>query len=76
MDDLKLYGKSENEIKRLVSTADVFSQDTGMAFGTKQCGMIIINRVKVKSTSKCICEFKVFFKLVFIAAQAFERTFL
>ena len=35
MDDLKLYGKSENEIKRLVSTADVFSQDTGMAFGTK-----------------------------------------
>ena len=30
MDDLKLYGKCENEIKGLVSTVDVFSQDRGM----------------------------------------------
>ena len=58
-----------------MSTVDVFSQDTGMEFGTKKCGMIIMNKGKVKSTSKCICKFKVFFKLVFIAAQAFERTF-
>ena len=27
MDDLKLYGKSKNEIKGLVSTVEVFSQD-------------------------------------------------
>ena len=49
MDDLKLYGKSENEIKGLVSTVD-FSQDIGMEFGIKKCGVIIMNRGKVKST--------------------------
>ena len=27
MDDLKLYGKSKNEIKGLVSPVEVFSQD-------------------------------------------------
>ena len=50
MDDLKLYGKSENEIKGLVSTVEVFSQDIGMEFGIKKCGVIIMNRGKVKST--------------------------
>ena len=50
MDDLKLYGKSENEIKGLVSTVEVFSQETGMEFGIKKCGVIIMNRGKVKST--------------------------
>ena len=50
MGDLKLYGKSENEIKGLVSTVEVFSQDIGMEFGIKKCGVIIMNRGKVKST--------------------------
>ena len=50
MDDLKLYGKSENEIKGLVSTVQVFSQDLGMKFSIKKCGVIIMNRGKVKST--------------------------
>ena len=50
MDDLKLYGKSENEIKGLVSTIEVFSQDIGVEFGTKKCDVIIMNRGKVKST--------------------------
>ena len=48
MDDLKLYGKSENEIKGLVSTVEVFSQDIGMEFRIKKCGVIIINRGKDK----------------------------
>ena len=48
--DLKLYGKSENEIKGLVSTVEVFSQSIGMEFGVKKCGVIIMNRAKVKST--------------------------
>ena len=30
MDDLKLYGKTENEIKGLESTVEVFSQDRSM----------------------------------------------
>ena len=50
MDHLKLYGKSENEIKGLVSTVEVFSQDIGMEFGIKKCGVNMMNRGKVKST--------------------------
>ena len=46
MDDLKLYGKSESEIKGLVSIAEVFSQDIGMEFGVKKCCVIIMNRGK------------------------------
>ena len=52
MDDLKLYGKSENEIKGLVSTVEVFSQDIGMEFGIKKCAVIIMNKGKVKSTDE------------------------
>ena len=52
MDDLKLYGKSENEIKGLMSTVDVFRQDKGMEFGIKKCGVVIMNRGKVKSTGR------------------------
>ena len=36
MDKLKLYGKSDNEIKWLVSTVEVFSQDICMEFGIKK----------------------------------------
>ena len=52
MDDLKLYGKSENEIKGLVSTVEVFSQDIDMEFSMKKCGVVIMNRGKVKATDK------------------------
>ena len=48
MDDLKLYGKSENEIKGLVSTVEIFSQDIGVEFRIKKCGVIIMNRGKGK----------------------------
>ena len=50
MDDLKLYGKCENEIKGLMSTVEVFSQDRGMEFGIKKCGVIMMKTGKVKST--------------------------
>ena len=50
MDDIKLYGKCKSEIKGLVSTVEVLSQDTGMEFGIKKCGVIVINRGKTKST--------------------------
>ena len=35
MDDLKLYGKSENEVKELLCMVEVFSQDIGVEFGIK-----------------------------------------
>ena len=50
MDDLKLYGKGESEMKGLVPSVDVFRQDIGMEFGIKKCGVIIMYRGKVKST--------------------------
>ena len=50
MSHLKLYGMSENEIKGLVSTVELFHQDIGIEFGIKKCGVIIMNREKVKST--------------------------
>ena len=50
MDDLKLHGKSESEIKGLMSTVEVFSQDTGVEFSIEKCGVIIMNRGKVQST--------------------------
>ena len=46
MGDLQLYGRSENEIKGLVSTVEVFSQDIGMEFGIKKSGLIIMDRGK------------------------------
>ena len=49
MDNLKRYGKSENEIKGLASNPEVFSQDICMEFGIKKCGVIIVNRGIVKS---------------------------
>ena len=44
MDNLKLCGKSESEIKGLLSTVEVFSQDIGMKFGIKKCDVIIMSR--------------------------------
>ena len=32
------------------TTVEVFSQDIGMEFGIKMCGVIIMNRGKVKPT--------------------------
>ena len=52
MDDLELYRESYNEIKGLLSTLEVFSQDKGMEFGIKKCAVIIMNTGKVKSTDK------------------------
>ena len=49
-DNLKLYRKSECEIKGLASTVEVFSQNIGMEFGIKKCDVIVTHRGKVKST--------------------------
>lgn len=36
MDDLKLFGKNEDQIDSLVNTIHIFSKDTGMEFGLKR----------------------------------------
>ena len=52
MDDSELSGKSENEIKRLVSTVEAFGQDIDMEFGIKKYCEIIMNRGKVTSIDR------------------------
>ena len=47
IDDLKLFGKSGEEIDSLIRTAFIFSQDIRMEFGVKKCGVVIIKRGKV-----------------------------
>ena len=50
MDDLKLFDKSKNQIDSLVQTAHIFSEDIGMQFGIKKCGVLIMERGKVIRT--------------------------
>ena len=47
MDDLKLFAKSKNQINSLVHTVHIFSEDIGMQFGIKKCGVLIMERGKV-----------------------------
>ena len=53
MDDLKLFGKSERQIESLVNTVHAVSDDIGMEFGIKKCGVLIMKRGKVM-TCECI----------------------
>ena len=46
MDDLKLFGKSEDQIDSLVQTAQLCSEDIRMEFGLKSCGVLLMKRGK------------------------------
>ena len=47
MDDLKLYGKSLEELDSLVQTVRIYSKDIGMEFGIEKCAMIEMKRGKM-----------------------------
>ena len=47
MDDLKLFGKNEDQINSLVNTVNLYSQDIGMEFGLKKCGVLLMKRGKI-----------------------------
>ena len=47
MDDLKHFGKSEYQIDSLVQTVFIFSEDIGMEFGLKKCGVVILKKGKL-----------------------------
>ena len=47
MDDLKLFGKRNDEIDSLVQTVFTFSEDIGMEFDLKKCGMVILKEGKL-----------------------------
>ena len=50
MDDLKLYGKDENQIDSLIQFVRVISSDIGMEFGISKCAYLIMKRGKLSSS--------------------------
>ena len=48
MDDLKLYGRTEGEIKTLTTTVSEFSRDIGMEFGLSKCAAMVMELGKMK----------------------------
>ena len=48
MDDLKVYGKNQNQVDTLVKTIWVVTTDMRMEFGINKCAMLIMKRGKLK----------------------------
>ena len=46
MDDLKLFGKSDDQIDSLVQAVFTFSENISMEFVLKKCGVIILKKRK------------------------------
>ena len=44
MSDLKLYGRSKDELEMLVETVKLFSDDVGMKFGLEKCGVLVVEK--------------------------------
>ena len=44
MDDLKLYGRSKEELEMLVEMVKLFSDDVGMKFGFEKCGVLVVEK--------------------------------
>ena len=44
IDDLKIFAKSEHEVNGLISTVQILSNDIGMEFGIKKCGLLVLKR--------------------------------
>ena len=47
MDDLKLFGKSDDQVDSLVQTVFTFSEDIDMEFGLKKCEVVILKKGKL-----------------------------
>ena len=47
MDDLKLYGKTERELKSLVHAARIISKNIGIEFGMEKCSTGRIKKGKI-----------------------------
>ena len=43
-DDLKLFGKSYEQIDSLVQTVHTFSTDMGMELGINKCGVLVFSK--------------------------------
>ena len=47
MYDLKLYSRNGKGLNSLVQTTHVFSEDTGMEFGTEKCATLVSEKRKI-----------------------------
>ena len=56
MDDLKLYGKDNNELEGLLRTVKAFSDDNGMEFGLEKCAKATFQKGKVKTTNSVVLD--------------------
>ena len=43
----ELFGKSQDQIDSLIQTVFIFSEDIGMEFGLKKCGVVILKKGKL-----------------------------
>ncbi|CAH2107788.1 unnamed protein product [Euphydryas editha] len=48
MDDIKLYGKTEREMQKLIDTTAQFSKDINMEFGLDKCRTLHIKRGRIR----------------------------
>ena len=46
MDDLKLFGKSKNDLESLVQTVRIYTEDIRMKFGLQKCATLVMKRGK------------------------------
>ena len=56
MDDLKLYGKNDDEFDGLLKTVKTFSDDLGMTFGLGRCAKTTFIRGKLKHNSSIVLD--------------------
>ena len=50
MDDLKLYGKSSNDLELLLNRVRIFSTDISMEFNLEKCATLTIHKGKATHT--------------------------
>jgi len=62
MDDLKLYGKDDNQIEGLLKIVKGFSDDIGMEFGLDKCAKATFKRGKLEKTNNVILDEKTVIK--------------
>ena len=54
MDDLRLYSSNDNQLRALLETTQILSNDIGMSFRLEKCAKISIVRGKVKNRDNII----------------------
>ena len=52
IDEIKLLAKNKKELKTMIQTIRIYSQDTGMEFGIQKSSMLIIKSGKRETTEE------------------------